>query len=259
MQAIDFVLQSPWGKTLTPDQAQRLRSEVGERRIPKGSAICHSGGQIQFWKGVISGLVKMSVVSDSGRTSTLTGLAAGAWFGEGPVLRSDKWEFDGVAMRDTRIALVPKATFLWLLDQNPAFCRYVINQLNERLAHFTSLIEVERLESPETRVARCLGWLFNPVLYPSVGSRLDLTQQEIGYLSGVSRQRVNRALKILEEARLVEVRYGSLHVLDQQALMTFQYQAGDVFDRPLTQTRVRSGVPLVRPRSFQESAPRLNA
>lgn len=259
MQAIDFVLQSPWGKTLTPDQAQRLRNEVGERSIPKGSAICHSGGQIQFWKGVISGLVKMSVVSDSGRTSTLTGLAAGAWFGEGPVLRSDKWEFDGVAMRDTRIALVPKATFLWLLDENPAFCRYVINQLNERLAHFTSVIEVERLESPETRVARCLGWLFNPVLYPSVGSRLDLTQQEIGYLSGVSRQRVNRALKILEEARLVEVRYGSLHVLDQQALMTFQYQPATELERRVEAVQAPARSALVRSQPFERYAAQLDA
>ena len=75
---------------------------------------------------------------------------------------------------------------------------------------------------PETRVARCLAWLFNPVLYPGVGARLDLTQQEIGYLSGVPRQRVNRALQILEAASLVEVRYGSLHVLDLPGLMRFR-------------------------------------
>jgi DNA-binding transcriptional ArsR family regulator len=60
------------------------------------------------------------------------------------------------------------------------------------------------------------------VLYPKVGSRLDLTQQEIGYLSGVPRQRVNRALQILEAAGLVEARYGALHVLDLPGLMRFR-------------------------------------
>lgn len=222
MNAIDFVLQSPWGKDLNAIQVDRLRQEVRERQISRGASICHAGSQVQYWKGVISGLIKMSVVSDLGRTSTFTGIAAGAWFGEGPVLRSETWDFDGVAMRDTRIALVPKATFTWLLDTSPSFNRYIIDQLNERLAQFTSIIEAERLELPETRVARCLAWLFNPVLYPDVGSRLDLTQQEIGYLCGVPRQRVNRALQILEAAGLVEVRYGSLHVLDQKGLMRFR-------------------------------------
>lgn len=222
MTAIEFVLQSEWGKTLDTMQVQRLRQEVREREVQRGAAICHAGSQVQYWKGVMSGLIKMSVASEVGRTSTFTGIAAGAWFGEGPVLRSETWDFDGVAMRETRIALVPKSTFKWLLDTSPAFSRYVISQLNERLAQFTSIIEAERLELPETRVARCLGWLFNPVLYPNVGSRLDLTQQEIGYLSGVPRQRVNRALQILEAAGLVEVRYGSLHVLDRQGLLRFR-------------------------------------
>ena len=220
--AIQFVLESPWGKTLGKTHLDRLRSEVREREVLRGSAICHVGSQVMYWKGVMSGLIKMSVVSDRGRTSTFTGIAAGAWFGEGPVLRSNTWDFDGVAMRDTRIALVPKATFLWLLDESPAFSRYIIQQLNERLAQFTSVIEAERLELPETRVARCLAWLFNPVLYPQVGARLDLTQQEIGYLSGVPRQRVNRALKLLEAAGLVEVRYSALYVLDLQGLMRFR-------------------------------------
>jgi CRP-like cAMP-binding protein len=222
MRAIEFVLMSEWGKVLDQIHIDRLVTEVREREVMRGGAICHTGSQVQFWKGVMSGMIKTSILADNGRTSTLTGIAAGAWFGECAVLRSNVWEFDGVAMRDTRIALVPKATFLWLIETSPAFCHYVIHQLNERLAQYSSMIEVERLEVPETRVARCLAWLFNPVLYPNVGSRLDLSQQEIGYLSGVPRQRVNRALQILEAAGLLEVRYGAVHVLDQQGLMQFR-------------------------------------
>lgn len=222
MRAIEFVLTSEWGKLLDQMHIDRLITEVREREVMRGGAICHTGSQVQFWKGVISGMIKTSIVSDSGRSATLAGIAAGAWFGECAVLRSNVWSFDGVAMRDTRIALVPKATFLWLLDTSPKFCHYVIHQLNERLAQYSSMIEVERLEVPETRVARCLAWLFNPVLYPNVGSRLDLSQQEIGYLSGVPRQRVNRALQILEAAGLLEVRYGAVHILDQQGLMQFR-------------------------------------
>ncbi len=220
--ALDFVRATAWGHALSESQLQRLSSVTRTRLVPRGGMVCHAGAQVEYWKGMVDGLVKMSVVSPSGRTSTLTGLAAGAWFGEGPVLRSATWDFDGVAMRDTHIVLVPRDTFLWLLDESPAFNRFVIGQLNERLAQFLAVIEAERLETPETRVARCLAWLFNPVLYPNVGLRLELTQQEVGYLSGVTRQRVNRAFGIMEEAGLLEVAYGAVHVLDLEGLQRFR-------------------------------------
>lgn len=220
--AVEFVAGSAWGRLLSSEQLERVCSEVRERLVPRGDAVCHAGTPVVYWKGMIDGLVKMSVASPDGRTSTLTGLAAGAWFGEGPVLRAATWDFDGVAMRDTRIALVPRAVFHWLLEVNPGFNRFIITQLNERLAQFMSIVEAERLEAAETRVARCLAWLFNPVLYPGVGARLELTQQEIGYLSGVSRQRVNRALRIMERARLLKAEYGAVHVLDLAGLQRFR-------------------------------------
>ena len=225
VSAAEFVMQTQWGKLLTPAQGERVLGDVRERTLSKGDAACQMGRRVEYWKGVMEGLVKMSVVSQAGRTSTFTGLAAGAWFGEGPVLRSATWDFDGVAMRDTRIALVPRATFEWLLDVSPGFNRFVIEQLNERLAQFLSVVEAERLEVAETRVARCLAWLFNPVLYPGVGSHLELSQQEIAYLSGVSRQSVNKAVRLMEQAGLLRARYGRIEVLDLIGLRNFRAES----------------------------------
>ena len=41
--------------------------------------------------------------------------------------------------------------------------------------------------------------LFNPLLYPGTAARLQLSQEEIGLLSGVSRRRANQALRVLEK------------------------------------------------------------
>lgn len=68
------------------------------------------------------------------------------------------------------------------------------------------------------RVARSLAALFNPVLYPSVGQVLRITQQELAYLVGLSRQRVNEALARLEARHIIRVEYGGLRVLDLDAL-----------------------------------------
>jgi DNA-binding FadR family transcriptional regulator len=67
-------------------------------------------------------------------------------------------------------------------------------------------------------VARNLAALFHPVLYPGVGSLLRITQQELGYLVGLSRQRVNEALRTLQAQDLIRVEYGGVRVLDLPAL-----------------------------------------
>jgi DNA-binding XRE family transcriptional regulator len=97
-----------------------------------------------------------------------------------------------------------------------------MNQLNERLGQFIAAREIDRLNDPDIRVARNLAALFHPVLYPGVGTLLRITQQELGYLVGLSRQRVNEALRSMQDAQLIRIEYGGVRVLDLQALRTWQ-------------------------------------
>ena len=209
---------SIWAQTLTPEELARVAQELVERAVAAGGYVCRRGEPVSHWVGVIEGLVKLGTVSAEGKPATLTGVPAGGWFGEGSLLKSEPRRYDAVALRDTRIALMPRATFNRLLDSSIGFNRFLLSQLNERLAQFIAMLEYERLLDPEARVARCLAWLFNPFLYPGVGSKLQVSQEEIGYLSGISRQRVNQALQALERSGLLRVEYGAVTILDLEGL-----------------------------------------
>jgi DNA-binding GntR family transcriptional regulator len=60
------------------------------------------------------------------------------------------------------------------------------------------------------------------VLYPGVGTLLRITQQELGYLVGLSRQRVNSALRALQAAGVIAVEYGGVRVLDLDGLRRYR-------------------------------------
>ena len=77
---------------------------------------------------------------------------------------------------------------------------------------------VYRSRSVLARYFSSLAALFNPVLYPGVGEVLRITQQELAYLVGLSRQRVNEALAALQQDGCIRVEYGGLRVLDLPAL-----------------------------------------
>jgi CRP-like cAMP-binding protein len=169
---------------------------------------------------LIEGLLKMSSDNAQGQTMTFTGVPPGGWFGEGTVLKREPYRYNIQALRKSVVAGIPIHTFDWLLDNSIGFNRFVMLQLNERLGQFIAAREIDRMSNPDIRVARSLSALFNPVLYPGVGDVLRITQQELAYLVGLSRQRVNEALTTLSDQGSIKVEYGGLRVMDIDALRT---------------------------------------
>ena len=208
----------PWLRPLTFDERDRVAPQLRIGDAEPGELICRRGRTATYWFGVVDGLLKMSTETADGHTITYSGLTAGGWFGEGTVMKREPYRYNVQALRKSLVAGLPVDTFHWLLDHSIGFNRFVMNQLNERLAQFIGTIEADRTPSPEQRVARNLAALVNPVLFPGVGEVLRITQQELAYLVGLSRQRVNEALKTLAAQDVLRIEYGGLRILDLSAL-----------------------------------------
>ncbi|MGN6470042.1 MAG: Crp/Fnr family transcriptional regulator [Rhizobiaceae bacterium] len=215
------IRSAAWAAELSPDEVERACKGITERQFGRGAYICHRGDRLDYWTGVAEGLVKISTISRSGKAMTFAGIGAGGWFGEGSVLKDEPRQYDLVTLRDTRLIMMNRATFFWLYENSTAFNRFLVRQLNERMGQFIATIEHDRILDAKARVARNLSWLFNPVLYPGTGSRIEITQEELGLLAGVSRAVVNRSLAELEEEKLIRIEHGRISVLNLAALKTY--------------------------------------
>jgi CRP/FNR family cyclic AMP-dependent transcriptional regulator len=199
MPTSDELQGIPWLRLLQPEDRVRAVAALLVGDAAAGDYVCRVGRPVTYWFGVVEGLLKMSADNAQGMTMTFTGLPPGGWFGEGTALKREPYRYNVQA-------------------HSISFNRFVMNQLNERLGQFIAAREIDRLNNPDVRVARSLAALFNPVLYPGVGEILRITQQELAYLVGLSRQRVNEALAALEAQATIRVEYGGLRVLDLAAL-----------------------------------------
>ncbi|MGV0981501.1 MAG: Crp/Fnr family transcriptional regulator [Polynucleobacter sp.] len=225
--SLEVLLQnSPWMSGLNAAEQNKVRTDIQIKQIPAEGFICRRGHAADFWFGVISGVVKINNVAPSGKSTTLLGLAPGSWFGEGSLLKDESRRYDAITLRDSELALMPRATFLWLLDHSIFFNRFLISQLNKRLGQFIGAMENERLLDVDARVARSLAAMFD-AWYPQQSMMLKISQEEVGQLAGLSRQRVNSALKVLEERGLIRVCYGEIHILDIKNLSTFDSTSQD--------------------------------
>jgi len=210
-----------WSHDLNEKEFEQARRGIVEKDYSKGSYICHRGDRFDYWTGVSSGIVRFGTTSQSGKTVTFAGMRTGSWFGEGTMLKNEPRQYDLITLRDTRMALMNRSTFLWLFENSVAFNRFLVRQLNERLGQFIALVEYDRSLDADARVARSIAWLFNPVLYPFEGMNLEISQEEIGLLSGLSRPVTNKSLKTLEAKGLISVERNGLTVLDLERLRNF--------------------------------------
>jgi CRP-like cAMP-binding protein len=217
----ETVRNSVWAAELSADEIDRARKGTIEKAFPKGAYICHRGDRLDYWTGVAQGLVKISTVSQGGKAMTFAGIGTGGWFGEGSILKDEPRQYDLVALRETRLAMMNRATFFWLYENSTGFNRFLVRQLNERMGQFIATIEHDRILDAKARVARNLSWLFNPVLYPGAGSQIEITQEELGLLAGVSRVIANRSLAELEDEGLIRAEHGKIRVLKLAALRTY--------------------------------------
>jgi CRP-like cAMP-binding protein len=208
----------PWLRSLDAEEREVAIDDLKVVRVDTGELLCRVGRPVTYWFGVIDGLLKMSNDTELGVPITFTGMPPGGWFGEGTVIKREVYRYNIQALRKSLVAGLGVETFHWLLDRSIPFNRFITQQLNERLGQFIAAREIDRMTNADARVARSLAALFHPVLYPGVGEVLRITQQELGYLIGLSRQRVNEALNALQERGLIRIEYGGVRVLDLEGL-----------------------------------------
>lgn len=210
-----------WSRDLDDREIDVARAGIVEKSYRTNECIFVRGDPFEYWTGVVTGLARMGIVSRGGKATSFAGLTEGAWFGEGSVLKNEARRYDVVALRDTRLALMDRSTFLWLFENSVGFNRFLVGQLNERLGQFIGLLEYGRTLDATARLARSVASLFNPILYPGLTRHLEITQEEIGALSGMSRQNANRSLKRLQDEGLLRLEYGGVTIVDLDRLRSY--------------------------------------
>ena len=214
----ELLAQSPWFTALDESAQRQVRADTSERAVAMGQLLGRHGDRQHVWFGVLEGLIKWSITSPEGRTVTLGGQLAGSWFGEGTLIRKAPRQSDLIALRDSRVAQIPLATFDWLRSHQPSFNEFLLMQVNERLHWFMGNVAAYGLLNTDSLVARALVGMVHPLPNPRGERYLQLSQEELANLATVSRQTCNKAMMHFKEAGLVRTEYGGLVVLDLPGL-----------------------------------------
>lgn len=208
----------PWYNGLPGAEREEIRGRLRMVSLQTGEYLFRAGERSPGWYGVVDGLVKWSSRGADGKTLSLAGFSTGSWFGEATMIRGARFEYEVVALRPSRVVILPRDICEWLWNNNIEFTKALMEHLAQRVDWLMASYTGNVLLDVDTMVARAVAAQLAAESHSDTGGRLKISQEEIASLCGVSRQRCNAALTRLARAGVLQTRYGGLTILDREAL-----------------------------------------
>ncbi|MGI9475918.1 MAG: Crp/Fnr family transcriptional regulator [Hyphomicrobiaceae bacterium] len=194
----------------TLDQATReaVAAKLRPVTFAAGHTIFARGDEGRELYIVLSGRVRLSVLTIDGRELTFSHAAAGAIFGEIAMLDGKARTADATAVEETRVMLLSRSDLDGLMMSTPELVQSVITFVCSRLRDADMQLEGVALHRIEVRLARFLVGLAQQAQPEQETGHVDIdlgmTQSELALLLGASRPKVNGAMKLLEDQGIVE-------------------------------------------------------
>ncbi len=199
-----------------------LSDELKQRLLAKARSKCLAKGETLFLQGspadsvyfVKSGAVQLSNTSSTGREAVLGIAEAGMWFGELTLIIQQARVHDAKSMVPTELMVVSKTHFFDVVNDNKEFLGELLHLLCRRYKWAIERIEATILRPVPVRLADRLLAELDMAKHSSARSpcELNLSQEQLGRMLGVSRQTVNRLLKQWESEKILTMTYGRIHL-----------------------------------------------
>ncbi len=204
----------PWFATLPRDRQAILLERARPSSVPAGTRVYGLGDPPDGLWSVVEGEVRLVSYPAIGVESVAMILGPGAWFGELSVLDGGPRPHDAIVARPTRLLHVPLAAFEQVAASHPMLYRDLGVLVCARQRAALTFMAQSIAQPVSVRVARVLA----AAARAAGPDALRMRQEDLAAMIGVSRQTINKELKRLERAGMVELSYGKIDVREPHAL-----------------------------------------
>lgn len=204
---------------LDPVQLAELLRKSSRRDLKRGEIIITQGDeQADFAVFVLSGTLKIAMVSANGREIILSYAGAGELVGEIALLDPGPRTANATATEATSVLVIPAHAFRAATLADPASMLGVMRALANRVRQANLVVESDRTFSMAPRLARALVRLLDPADRAGRRLRLNLSQSDLGAFAGIARENVSRLLNEWEDKHILARVDRSIEILDRDYL-----------------------------------------
>jgi CRP/FNR family transcriptional regulator, cyclic AMP receptor protein len=187
--------------------------------LKRGATLFSKGDPGNSLFAVISGTVKMSISSPDGRSAIFNLIGPGEIFGEIAVLDGQSRTADATANTNCEIFVIDRREFLPFVRSHPALAMKFIELLCAKLRWTSDQVEQVILQNLPGRLASALIRLAEKHKLAPGDQTIAVTQQEMSEMVGMTRESINKQLRVWASRKWVRLEHGAIVVLDAEPLL----------------------------------------
>lgn len=203
-----------WFGTCAPALREELLRLARVHRLAPGESLFARGSEADGLCCVIAGALSIGTLNAEGHRALLAYLEPYQWFGEISLIDGRPRTHDAVSNGPSQVLVVPREAMLAWLEVHPAMWRELARLACRKLrVLFVAVEELAQLPLEERL------WRRLQLVAQGYGSReaprrrIRLAQEVLAQMLGVSRQSINKALKMLEARGQLRLHYGEIELL----------------------------------------------
>src|SRR6202166_3958217 len=215
---LSVLRQHPIFCDLEPEALDQLCRYAKHTTLKRGATIVSKGDPGDSLIVVVSGTVKISISSAEGRSAILNLIGPGEIFGEVALLDGLARTADATANTDCEIFVIDRREFLPFVRSQPALAMKFIELLCARLRWTSDQVEQVILQDLPGRLASAPIRLTEKHQVAPGGRTIAITQQEISEMVGMTRESINKQLRVWATRKWVRLEHGVIVVLKAEQL-----------------------------------------
>lgn len=221
MTTTDLLQKIPLFESLNDQERQQLTTMLKLDAIKKRELLFSRGDAGSSFYIIIKGAIKISVSNELGAEVTLALLSDGDFFGEMALLDEQPRSANATALENTVLYRLDRNDFFSFLLQNENTIRSILCSLSLRLRSIDDMFSETTFLTVSARLAKRLFELAKPLQIQEKESKeyqIRMSQQELASMLGVTRERINKELKILRDKGIVTTARNSVIIRDLDRL-----------------------------------------
>jgi len=189
---------------LSDEDMQRVKSDLRVRQYAKRDIVLQKGAPGDSLLFLLTGSLQVIDVTEDGRAIGLRLLQPGDFFGEIAVINGSLRSASVVALTPVLVALLPRATALYLFSHSPSVANHMLRFLADKVQRDSEFRALLSIHNTSRRI-----YTFLDLLKEKKEGDLHVvenlpTHQDIANMINTSRETVTRALLALSQQGIIE-------------------------------------------------------
>jgi CRP/FNR family transcriptional regulator len=206
----------PFLEHAEPGLVREFRQSAFFARIPAGKDVFVEGDTVQAIALLISGVVRVYKIGETGREITLYrfGLGESCILTANAILSRQSFPAIATVEQDAEAVMLPADLFRDWVGRYDLWRTFIFDLLSARLSNVMAVVDEVAFHRMDTRVAALL------LERSRLSAVVHLTHQEIAAELGSSREVISRILEDFASLGLIRSGRGQIEVLDPPALQS---------------------------------------